>query len=256
MDLILTDIPYLSLFLLFLLGASTFTLSTISGGGGAMMQIPVLNFLIGASQTAPVINLGAFISRPTRILIFWKYIVWKVFWYFVPAAMIGALLAAWLFSEVKIYWIQLLVGLFLVSTIFQFRFGKKDRSFHVKLWYFIPLGFFVSIIGTFTGGMGPIVNPFLINAGIDKEYLVGTKAAQSFFLGLAQVIGYVYFGLLNPTLWTYGIALGLGAILGNLIGKWLLFRMSKLAFRRWLITIMVIAGLLLIIKAIPPLFFS
>lgn len=248
-----SEISYLLLLGLFVLGASTFTLSTISGGGGAMMQIPVLNFLIGASQTAPVINLGAFISRPTRIIIFWKYIVWKVFWYYVPAAMIGALLAAWLFSEVKIYWIQIFVGLFLVSTFFQYRFGKKERSFEVKLWYFIPLGFFVSIIGTFTGGMGPVLNPFLINAGIDKEALVGTKSAQSFFLGLAQVSGYVFFGLLTNTLWIYGIALGLGAILGNLIGKWLLFRMSQLAFRRWLITIMVISGIVLIVKAVMEL---
>ncbi len=248
-----SEISYLLLLGLFVLGASTFTLSTISGGGGAMMQIPVLNFLIGASQTAPVINLGAFISRPTRIIIFWKHIVWKVFWYYVPAAMIGALLAAWLFSEVKIYWIQIFVGLFLVSTFFQYRFGKKERSFAVKLWYFIPLGFFVSIIGTFTGGMGPVLNPFLINAGIDKEALVGTKSAQSFFLGIAQVSGYVFFGLLTNTLWIYGIALGLGAILGNLIGKWLLFRMSKLAFRRWLIAIMVISGVVLIVKAVIEL---
>lgn len=236
---------------LFFLGASTFTLSTISGGGGAMMQIPILNFLIGTSQTAPVINLGAFISRPTRILLFWKHIVWKVFWYFVPSAMVGAILAAWLFSEVKIYWIQIFVGLFLVSTFFQYRFGKKERSFKVKAWYFIPLGFFVSIIGTFTGGMGPVLNPFLLNIGIDKEELVGTKAAQSFFLGLAQVSGYVFFGLLSATLWVYGIALGLGAIVGNIMGKWLLKRMSKLTFRRWLIAIMVISGLVLIIKAIP-----
>ncbi|MEL6809984.1 MAG: sulfite exporter TauE/SafE family protein [Bacteroidota bacterium] len=253
MDYIPTEIPILLLLGLFFLGASTFTLSTISGGGGAMMQIPILNFLIGASQTAPVINLGALIIRPTRILIFWKYIVWKVFWYFVPAAMMGALVAAWLFSEVKIYWIQFLVGLFLVSTFFQYRFGKKERSFSVKLWYFIPLGIFISIIGTFTGGMGPILNPFLLNAGIDKEQLVGTKAAQSFFLGLAQVSGYVFFGLLSKTLWIYGIALGLGAILGNLIGKWLLFRMSKLAFRRWLIAIMVLSGLVLIVKSLNEL---
>jgi len=238
---------------LFILGTATFTLSTVSGGGGAMMQIPILNFWIGASQTAPVINLGAFISRPARIALFWKYIHWKVFWYFVPAAMIGALLAAWFFSEVKIYWIQLIVGLFLISTFFQYRFGKKERSFPVKLWYFIPLGFFVSIVGTFTGGMGPILNPFLLNVGIDKEELVGTKAAQSFFLGLSQVSGYAFFGLLNPKLWSYGIALGIGASLGNYFGKLLLKRMSKLAFRRWVISIMVLSGIVLLIKSISEI---
>lgn len=238
---------------LFVLGTATFTLSTISGGGGAMMQIPILNFLIGTSQTAPVINLGAFISRPARIALFWKYINWKVFWYFVPSAMVGALLAAWFFSEAKIYWIQIFVGLFLMSTFFQYRFGKKERSFPVHLWYFIPLGFIISIIGTFTGGMGPILNPFLMNVGIDKEELVATKAAQSFFLGLSQVSGYTFFGLLNKELWIYGIALGLGASLGNYFGKRILKKMSKLSFRRWVITIMVISGFVLLIKALSEI---
>tara|TARA_R100000306_G_scaffold577_4_gene1346 strand:+ start:1991 stop:2752 length:762 start_codon:yes stop_codon:yes gene_type:complete len=252
MEIINSLSPYL-LVGLFFLGAAAFTLSTISGGGGALMQIPILNFLIGTSQTAPVINLGTFISRPTRIIIFWKHIVWKVFWFYVPSAMIGAVLAAWLFVEVKIYWVQIIVGLFLVSTFFQYRFGKKERSFEVKLWYFVPLGFFISIIGTLTGGMGPILNPFLLNAGIDKESLVGTKAAQSFFLGIAQIGSYAFFGLLTDELWVYGIAMGLGAIVGNLIGKWLLQRMSKLAFRKWVIAIMVISGVVLIVKAMSEI---
>ncbi|MCW8981474.1 MULTISPECIES: sulfite exporter TauE/SafE family protein [Altibacter] len=247
------DIQFWLLAVLFTLGAAAFTLSTISGGGGALMQIPILNLLIGTSQTAPVLNLGTMISRPSRIIIFWKHIVWSVFWYYVPAAMLGAILAAWLFTEANIVWIQIVVGLFLVSTFFQYRFGKKERSFPVQLWYFIPLGFFISIIGTFTGGMGPILNPFLLNVGIEKEELVGTKAAQAFFLGLAQIGSYTYFGLLTKELWIYGIALGLGATLGNLFGKILLQRMSRLAFRKWVIAIMVISGLVLLVKAMSDL---
>ncbi|MAN60178.1 MAG: hypothetical protein CMC08_10120 [Flavobacteriaceae bacterium] len=248
-----SDVSIVLLLGLFVLGAITFTLSTISGGGGALMQIPVLNFLIGTSQTAPVINLGTFISRPSRIIIFWKHIVWKVFWYYVPSAMLGAVLAAWLFVEVKIYWVQIIVGLFLVSTFFQYRFGKKERSFEVKLWYFIPLGFLISMVGTFSGGMGPVLNPFMLNAGIEKEELVGTKSAQSFFLGIAQIGSYVFFGLLTDELWVYGIALGIGAIVGNLIGKWLLQRMSKLVFRKWVISVMVLSGIVLIVRAVTEL---
>lgn len=248
---IFQDLSILMLLGLFLLGVGTFTLSTISGGGGAMMQIPILNFLIGTTKTAPVINLGAFISRPARIALFWKYINWKVFWYYVPSAMIGAWLASWWFSEVKIYWIQIVVGLFLISTFFQYRFGKKKQSFPVRMWYFIPLGFIISIVGTFTGGMGPILNPFLLNVGIEKEELVGTKAAQSFFLGISQISGYTFFGLLSAELWVYGIALGLGASLGNYFGKLILRNMSKLSFRRWVIAVMVISGIVLIIRSLP-----
>jgi uncharacterized membrane protein YfcA len=250
---IFKDIDFLLLLVLFIAGAITFSISTISGGGGALMLIPLLNLLVGTTKTAPIINLGAFISRPTRIIIFWKNIIWKVFWYYVPSAMLGAFLAAWFFSEIKIAWLQIIIALFLISTFFQYRFGKKERSFKVLLWYFIPLGFIVSIIGTFTGGMGPVLNPFYLNAGITKEALVGTKAANSFFLGLAQISSYTFFGLLTAELWIYGISLGIGATAGNLIGKKILSKMSSLTFRKLVISIMVISGVLLLIKSISSL---
>ncbi|MBV1923876.1 MAG: sulfite exporter TauE/SafE family protein [Flavobacteriaceae bacterium] len=247
---ILQNLDIFLVVILFIAGALAFTLSTISGGGGALMLIPFLNFLIGTSQTAPVLNLGAFISRPSRIIIFWKNIVWKVFWYYVPSAILGAILAAYLFTEVKIVWLQVIIGLFLISTFFQYRFGKKKRSFNVQLWYFIPLGFIISIVGTFTGGMGPVLNPFYLNAGITKEELIGTKAANSFFLGLAQVSSYSFFGLLTKELWAYGIILGIGATVGNLLGKRLLKKMTNKTFRKLVIYIMVISGIVLLVKAL------
>ncbi len=247
------NIDFLLLIVLFVVGVISFSISTISGGGGALMLIPLLNFIVGTTKTAPIINLGAFISRPSRIIIFWKNIVWKVFWYYVPSAMLGAFLAAWFFSEMKINWLQIIVALFLISTFFQYRFGKKEQSFKVQLWHFIPLGFLVSIIGTFTGGMGPILNPFYLNSGITKEALVGTKAANSFFLGIAQISSYTFFGLLTTELWIYGISLGVGATFGNLIGKRLLAKMSSLLFRKLVIIIMVISGVLLLIKAVSSL---
>jgi Predicted permeases len=250
---LLKDIDFLLLLIIFGSGMITFSLSTISGGGGALLLIPIMNFFIGATKTAPVINLGTLISRPSRIIIFWKNIVWKVFWYYVPIAILGSIIAAWFFSEIKIVWLQIIVALFLISTYFQYRFGKKERSFKTKLWHFIPLGFIVSTIGTFTGGMGPVLNPFYLNAGITKESLIGTKALNSFFIGLAQISSYTFFGLLTPKLWIYGITLGIGATLGNLIGKNILIRMSNLNFRRLVIVIMIISGVLLLIKSLMSL---
>ncbi len=248
-----SNIDFLLVLILFFAGVLAFSISTISGGGGALMLIPLLNFIVGTTKTAPIINLGAFISRPSRIIIFWKNIVWKVFWYYVPSAMLGAVIAAYFFSEIKIAWLQIIIALFLISTFFQYRFGKKERSFHVQLWHFIPLGFLVSIVGTFTGGMGPVLNPFYLNAGITKEELVGTKAANSFFLGIAQISSYTFFGILTTELWIYGITLGIGATFGNFIGKRLLAKISSLMFRKLVIIIMVISGILLLIKGVSSL---
>ncbi|MCM8569987.1 sulfite exporter TauE/SafE family protein [Gramella jeungdoensis] len=243
---ILQDIDLLFLLLLFMAGIVAFIISTISGGGGALILVPTLNFLIGTTKTAPVLNLGTFIGRPARLILFWKHINWKVFWYYVPAAMIGAWVAGWFFSKVEASWLQILVGLFLISTVFQYRFGKKERSFPVKLWYFIPLGFMVSLIGTIIGALGPVLNPFYLNLGLDKEELIATKTVNSFFLGISQIGSYTFFGLLYAELWIYGIALGLGAVVGNIIGKKFLSKMKSSTFRKLLITLMVISGILLI----------
>ena len=240
------DINILYLAILFVAGIVAFIISTISGGGGALILVPFLNFLIGTTKTAPVINLGTFIGRPARLILFWKYINWKVFWYYVPAAILGAWIAGWFFTKIDASWLQILVGIFLISTVFQYRFGKKERSFPVKLWYFIPLGFLVSLLGTIIGALGPILNPFYLNLGLDKEELIATKTVNSFFLGISQIGSYAFFGILYKELWIYGIALGLGAVIGNIIGKRFLSRMKSSTFRKLLILLMVISGILLI----------
>lgn len=232
--------------LLFLFGVAAFVISTISGGGGSLILVPVLNGMIGVSNTAPVLNLGTLIGRPARLIIFWKHINWNVCLHYAPAAIIGAWFGALLFSSFKVEWLQIFVGLFLISTIWQYKFGKKERSFQMKLWYFLPLGLLVSILGTIIGALGPILNPFYLNLGLDKEDLIATKTANSFLMGLSQIGSYAFLGLLHGEYWIYGLALGLGATVGNLIGKKFLSRMKSSTFRRFVIALMVISGFILV----------
>lgn len=240
--------------LLILMGIAAFVFSTISGGGGALLLVPALNWAIGVNHTAPVLNLGTAIGRPSRLIIFWKYINWKVCLYYAPAAIVGAWLGAWIFQNFQIAWLQIIVGLFLISTIWQYQFGKKEKSFEVHYWFFIPLGMIISILGTIIGALGPILNPFYLNLGLEKEELIATKTANSFLMGLSQVGGYAFFGSLYGQYWLYGIALGAGAILGNLIGKKFLSKMKNVTFRKLMIGVMVVSGIVLIWKQLEILF--
>ena len=240
--------------LLFLLGIGAFILSTISGGGGSLVLVPVLNWVIGVSNTAPVLNLGALLGRPSRLIIFWKHIHWRVCLFYIPSAVAGSILASWLFSSFKVEWLQILVGIFLISTVWQYRFGKKAKSFSVRLWHFVPLGLLTSILGTIIGALGPVLNPFYLNLGLDKEDLVATKTANSFFMGISQISSYTFFGLLQGEYWIYGISLGIGATIGNIIGKKYLARMKSSTFRKFTVGLMVISGVLLIYKQIAAFF--
>lgn len=231
---------------IFLAGLLAYIVSTLSGGGGSLLLVPVLNLLIGAKATPPVINLGNLIGEPVRIILFWKDIQWRVVRYYLPSATIGTVLGAIVFSNLRLEWLQIAVGLFLISTIFQYRFGKENESFKMKLSWFIPIGFFVEFLSTIIGAVGPVLNPFYLNYGLEKEKMIATKTANSFFIGLVQISSYAGLGMLSGNLWVYGLAMGLGASVGNWIGKRLLKKVSGDIFRKLVIGMMVLSGILMI----------
>lgn len=233
-------------FLLILLGTAAFTLSTLTAGGGAMMLLPVLHFTIGVQATAPVLNFANFIGRPVRLVLFWKHIDWSLNLVYIPAASIGAVLGAWLFSTLSLPILQFFLGLFLITTGVQFRFGQKKRSFKMERWQFIPIGFVVAFISSLIGSTGPVLNPFYLNYGLEKEALIATKTANSFFVGILQLGTYVFFDALHGKMWAYGICLGIGISIGSYIGKKLLKRISAKQFRQYVLYMMVISGIVIL----------
>ncbi len=238
----------MSYFILFICGIIAYIVSTLSGGGGALILLPIVGFYLSPSVVAPVVNLGNMIGRPARLILFWKDIQWKLVAFFVPSALLGAVVGAFIFVQLESDWIQLLLGMFLISTAFQFRFGKKKTSFSMKMWYFIPLGFVVTLISTLFGATGAVLNPFYLNMGLVKEKLIATKTANSFFAGFAQLGSYTFLGVLHGELWGYGILIGLGAIIGNIFGKRLLSKMSDERFRKLVVFIMTVSGVVMLVK--------
>lgn len=238
--------------LLFIFGFCAFTLSTVAGGGGALMLVPLVNFFVAREATAPLVHLGNFIGRPTRILLFWKYIRWDIVKAYLPLACLGAFLGAWLFASLRLEWLQIVIGIFLVSTIWQYRWGKKKASFPMKRSYFAPLGFGVCFLSSLIGATGAVLNPFYLNYGVEKEELIATKAANSFFVAFVQLGTYAKFGSLHGELWLYGVAIGVGAGFGNFLGKRLLKKMTNQSFRKAVIAMMVISGLIMIVQQLWP----
>ncbi len=154
----------------------------------------------------------------------------------------------WSFCRCLAAQMQVIIGLFLISTVFQYRFGKRKHSFTMKLWYFFPLGLLIPFISTVTGALGPLLNPFLLNYEMSKEGLIATKTFNSFAAGLVQISSYTFFGALHGKLWWWGLALGAGISLGNYMGKALLSRISETSFRQWAIVFMVISGIIMLLK--------
>lgn len=66
---------YMIYIVIFLTAALGYIISILSGGGGSLLLIPIVSFLIGAKAIAPVINLGNLIGEPIRLIIVGLFLV-------------------------------------------------------------------------------------------------------------------------------------------------------------------------------------
>lgn len=213
-----------------------------------MTMVPVISFILGAQAAAPVITVATVVGSLGRIAIFGKSIEWPIVKWALPGAVAGAAVGSYFFSILPVDWLQLALGVFLVSTVIQEYFSKSGAHFQVPMWAFSAVYFIVAGISAVMGAAGPVMNVFFLNAGILKERMVATKAAVSLPMQLTKVISYFAFGVLAPEYVTAGIIVGLGATLSNSMSRRMLARLSTQNFRYITVSFMVLAGLAMLWK--------
>ncbi|WP_444937160.1 sulfite exporter TauE/SafE family protein [Microbulbifer sp. JMSA004] len=236
--------------LLLIFGVLIWYISTLAAGGGALLLVPVISFIVGPHLVAPTVTIAKCLASPYRALIFWSYIDWRVVRWLTPGSLVGALLGAYSYTQMSPEWIQIVVGLFLMSTILQYRFGHRERSFPMSLPYFLPLGLVTAFASGLIGAMGPLKNPFLLNYGLEKESLIATKAFNGLLMQLVKLGTYITFSAVSLELAFYGVAAGLGGIIGVTLAKKRLHQVSFKKFRKYTLLVMFLCGLVLVIKAL------
>lgn len=236
----------MTVFLLILAGFAAWFVSTLAGGGAAVLLIPVVHFLVGVQAVAPVVTVSTALALPSRVYLFWNDINWRIVAWYLPAAMVGAFMGGYVFANAHIGWLQILIGLFLISTVFQYRFGERQKSFAMQLWMFAPVGLVVAFISGIIGGAGPLLNPFYLNYGTVKNEMVGTRSFNGFMVHTTKLLTYAGFGAMTGRYFFYGLVVGLAAWAATWLGKDLLERMKVRNFRRFVVIVMAIAGMVMI----------
>jgi uncharacterized membrane protein YfcA len=232
--------------LLFASGFAAWIVSTIGGGGGALLLVPLVGFIAGTQAVAPVTTLATLIAGGGRAFVFWNDVDWSIVKWGLPGSMLGGFLGAALFSRAPAEWLQIFVGLFLVSTVLQYRFGQKERTFEVAKWWFFPAELVTAFLDGLIGAVGPVMNTLYLNAGVTKERMVGTKTAVSLPTHLVKIGTYTTFGAMAGQLWLFGLAAGAGALASNWVAKRLLQNMPELRFRAIVVGFMALSGLVMI----------
>ena len=236
--------------ILFTAGATAWLISTVVAGGAATLLIPIIGLLLGAHFVAPVITLASIIANPSRIWLFKENIHWPVIVFLLPGSILGASLGAWSLTEIKPQLLQVILGLFLIGYVALNTFVKHSFSFHMRREWFLPLGITVSYLSGLVGATGPVLNPFLLNYGLEKEHLVATKSVNSLIMQLTKLTTYTLFGAMTLQIGLYGLSLGVGAVCGVILAKRHLLTINNYQFRIYTLILMASCGVILLLKGL------
>lgn len=236
-----------------LIGGASFVawfFSMLAGGGSPLVLIPLLTLLLGTQAVAPVITTGLLIGNTQRSLFFWREIDWRVTAWYLPGCLAGAVLGAYIFTQVQVDWLQIIIGVALLGMVANYwlkeSFKFSDRAITIKAWYFFPVAFLNSVGSALIGSTGPIMNPMYFAYGLEKEAMIATKASNKAFLHIFKLLSYAALGVLEPKYIGYGLIIGLGAMPANWLGKWVLERISNDQFRQMVYAFVAVSGVIMI----------
>jgi uncharacterized membrane protein YfcA len=243
--------------ILFALSFLAFLLSAICGGGAGLLLMPVLGMFLPVYEVPAALSIGTFSSSFSRIIAFRKNISWYIVKRFVPIAIPAAWLGVWLLKFINPVYLQVFIGVFLVSNIPFLLKKDKEIAQTEKSSGFVLLmiGFFTGFLSGLTGAVGLVFNKFYLRYGLSKEEIVATRAANEVLLHLIKIILYSFFGLLSKDGIIFGLLIALSAVLSTLSVRWVLRSMSEIVFKKTGYFAMVFSGFFMLFQAVP-LFFA
>lgn len=116
-------------------------------------------------------------------------------------------------------------------------------KFKLEAWHIMPAGFLKAYVSGLVGTTGPVLNPFYLRYGLLKEQMIATKAAHMTIIHVFKLITYGLLAALSQEQAIAGLAIGLAAIPANLVGKYILSRMSSQQFRQIVLVFMAVGGI-------------
>jgi uncharacterized membrane protein YfcA len=238
------EITIISLIILIITALLTSIISGMTGMAGGTILLAVIASIVDTAFVVPLHGTVQLVSNSTRSLLFFKHIKWKIILFFLIGILPGALIGLYVFKLLDKNIIKLLMGIFILVITY---LPKSKRESKSSFAIFLPIGFFSGLIGIFFGAIGPFIAPFFVRKDVLKEELVATKATCQ---SISHIIKIPLFGFIGANIlvyWNILLYLFLAVIIGTIVGKNVLNKMSEVTFKKIFKMILTIIALRLII---------
>jgi uncharacterized membrane protein YfcA len=216
----------------------------MTGMGGGTILLAIIASIVDTAYIVPLHGTVQLISSGTRLILFFKSIKWNIILFFLIGVLPGAFLGIYIFKLLDKNIIKLLIGIFILLITYVPKSKKESTSTFV---IFLPVGFVSGLIGIFFGAIGPFIATFFVRKDVIKEELVATKATCQ---AITHIIKIPLFGFIGANVlvhWNILLYLCLAVIVGTMVGKNMLNKMSDTTFKKIFNVLLTIVALRIII---------
>jgi uncharacterized membrane protein YfcA len=245
MDLIPDSLDLFSFCLL--VGISFFGsfLSTAAGIGGGVTMLAVMAQVMPPLALIPCHGVVQAGSNMSRVALFFRHIDWQFMRWFVLGSLIGTVAASQLVVALPIAFLQTLLGIFILYSVW----GPKPGKVSVSSQGIVIGGALTTFGSMFVGATGPFVMAFVAPFKYDRLTKVATFSSVMVTQHTLKIIMFGFLGfafLAYVPLLTLMIAAG---FLGTLVGKRVLLKQSEARFSLILNIILTMLALRLLWQA-------
>lgn len=173
--------------LLFTLVTAGALISSLTGLGGGTIILAGLLLVYPPEIAIPLHSFTQLSANSLRVGLFYKTVNWRVVVYYSALMIPAAWLGAWIFDLINSSWIKLMVGSFILISIFPLPFKPQGEP---KKRTFMILGAVSGFLAVFIGAVGPFITPFFNRLKLSRTGNISTKNAGQAILQASKIIAF------------------------------------------------------------------
>jgi len=166
----------------------------IIGFGDALILIPIITPVIGIKNAVILVNLWGILTAFLNFVKYRKLLDKGYFIRFLSLGIPATILGTFLFIEIRLEWIELILGIFIfgysILKLYQYLKKENDVELMNQINSTSPLiiagGFSYGLLTALISAAGPLNVAMLEKTGHYKESFIGNFAAVGFFLSVVR----------------------------------------------------------------------
>lgn len=218
--------PWTDLVLLSVISFFTSAMTAVVAVGGGAVMIATLLLFMPPVVAIPFQGMIQAVGAGGRTLLLRKHIAWPIIWRIGLLLAPGAAVGLWLFQGLSQRTIELMIGCFVLLTLFSRRI-KILGGREMPLWGFFPLGFAIGALSVTVAVVAMFSGPFMIRKDMNKQAINVTMATVAVMGHLIKIVAFGVIGFRPQEHWAPFLAMMPAVIVGTVFGERILHRISE-----------------------------